>query len=90
MTETLKPCPFCGSKAVGAVDDNYSNYWVQCTDCFAQSDAFFTKEDAVKAWNARAETDCVNSEAWNEALHSLLQAVLDISTLIKEAHNHEQ
>ena len=90
MTEPLKPCPFCGSKAVGMVDDNYSNYWVQCTNCFAQSDAFFTKPDAVRAWNARAETGCVNSEAWDEALRSLVNAVSDISKLIKETHNHDE
>ena len=90
MTEPLKPCPFCGSKAVGMVDDNYSNYWVQCTNCFAQSDAFFTKPDAADAWNARAETGCVNSDAWNDALRSLLQAVSGISKLIKAGYSHDE
>ena len=83
MTETLKPCPFCGSKATEWVDDDYSNYWVQCTNCFAQSDEFFTKSEAVAAWNARAETGSVNSDAWNEALRSLVHAVSDINKLMK-------
>ena len=84
MTEPLKACPFCGSKATECADDNYSNYWVQCTNCFAQSDAFFTKSDAVDAWNTRAEGTNINPAAWDNALRSLLHAVSEISRLMKE------
>ncbi|MBQ6664142.1 MAG: Lar family restriction alleviation protein [Synergistaceae bacterium] len=84
MAEYLKPCPFCGSRAVGLVDDNYSNYWVQCSHCFAQTDAYFNRHDAVDAWNNRAEkTSNINADAWDDALRALIRAVSDISNLVK-------
>ena len=84
MTDNLKPCPFCANRAVRLVDDGYSNYWVQCSNCFAQSDAFLTRYEAVRAWNNRADSTAISSDAWNNALYALVQAISDISKLIKE------
>lgn len=49
--DKLKPCPFCGGKAIYA-GLRGKNYEICCLDC----PAFIvdrTIEDAVKAWNKR-------------------------------------
>ena len=54
----LKPCPFCGNKA-----NTYSNsrgFWgVDCesNECITHTMVvdYNTEEDAVEAWNRRAE-----------------------------------
>ncbi len=54
MTEKLKPCPFCLGKAV--LGSNDKGHWAGCvnSECFVQTRAFYTEEEAVKAWNTRA------------------------------------
>ena len=50
----LKPCPFCGEKAV--VIENYGNYRafeVFC-GCGGRVAYYETKKEAIKAWNRRA------------------------------------
>ena len=61
MTE-LKPCPFCGSDSVGVAETAYGNYlniwfFAICDKCGARSKPFRDGDDAVKAWNRRAEHD---------------------------------
>lgn len=50
----LKPCPFCGHKAV--IDDCGDNrYFVRCSHCSINQDKLYAQKcDAVKAWNRRA------------------------------------
>lgn len=50
----LKPCPFCGKKAVMVIDD-LGQYVVHCTSpfCAASLDFVDTEEDAAKLWNRR-------------------------------------
>jgi Lar family restriction alleviation protein len=52
--EELKKCPFCGGEAkiVG-----YSLFWIVCKECFAETDAFDTKIEAIKAWNRRVNDE---------------------------------
>ena len=59
----LKPCPFCGGNDIdidetdfGRADDPYC-YIVSCKGCHANVyvDSDSTMEDAVAAWNRRAE-----------------------------------
>jgi len=60
----LKPCPFCGSKAIIIKRPNkmwaitcisISCFAWQCTDktCKSCTDGYVKKEDAVEAWNRR-------------------------------------
>jgi hypothetical protein len=71
LTESLKPCPFCGDKA--RIEERQDEslfshdivtwYWVQCsntknvdTDCPAyDGSGSEVKEEVVEAWNRRAE-----------------------------------
>lgn len=56
MTE-LKPCPFCGGKAVLCENTDYA--YVYCKECGSQTDeSHGTAGAAVAAWNTRAERTC--------------------------------
>lgn len=51
--DELKTCPFCGSKA--EIYQHYDSLWtVECVVCFAATWPRKNKEDAVEAWNRRA------------------------------------
>lgn len=52
MTEELKPCPFCGGRALTDYDDDDYPI-VQCQFCSARTDWFEKIEDAIKSWNNR-------------------------------------
>ena len=57
----LKPCPFCGGEAFAvnftyAITEGHWKMWsVDCPKCRCQSGDFVTKEEAIEAWNRRAE-----------------------------------
>ena len=55
----LKPCPFCGSVDVKVHNpyftDNY--YMVQCYGCNCNTALYKTVNQAVEAWNRRAENE---------------------------------
>lgn len=55
MTDTLKPCPFCGGKATCV--EFYGEYHVLCCDCHAAGQDCSTRENAVSAWNTRPIED---------------------------------
>ena len=74
MIEELKPCPFCGGEAEvwnHHYEEKDITLWlVRCKErpyeaeraCYA-SDSFIsfdTKEEAIEAWNTRAERTCKN------------------------------
>lgn len=51
----LKPCPFCGHKAV-VEDCGDNSYFVRCSHCSINQDKLYAQKcDAVKAWNRRAD-----------------------------------
>lgn len=57
----LKPCPFCGGSEITVVFnptegvDMTGMYIVSCDDCGGTSGYRYTQDDAVAAWNGRAE-----------------------------------
>ena len=59
MSEKLKPCPFCGGEAeLGGVIKpilNEHRYQIACNYCGGQTLFFQSVEEAIKAWNTRAE-----------------------------------
>ena len=69
QTNELKPCPFCGSTRVIVDTTILGAYTAECLDCCAIiSHCYPTKEDAIAAWNRRAEKALVaQDEAKNIA-----------------------
>ena len=51
----LKSCPFCGGKANAFICG--SIFGVECESCGTSSDGFDTKQEAVEAWNRRADDE---------------------------------
>ena len=57
MTDTLKPCPFCGMPAVMHNENGIDTlYYVSCSCCAACSNTG-TQEEVTEAWNRRAYED---------------------------------
>jgi len=52
MSEELKPCPFCGSTNLGFL--SLFAWEVQCNLCLAEGPKADTREEAIAAWNRRA------------------------------------
>lgn len=56
MTENLKPCPFCGGRAVmveGKLPKNIGRYSVTCGNCFCATTWTTSKTNAEFDWNRR-------------------------------------
>lgn len=60
--EELEPCPFCGEEAKVAEEGSWTDqsifYSVFCIRCRSQIYWFKTTEEAIEAWNTRAERTC--------------------------------
>ena len=84
MTSELKPCPFCGSDNVFVqcmvyMLEGYKRHYVECYDCGADVGviknpngtfgAFYeTKQQAIDAWNQRAEKSCEQTKRDGECV----------------------
>lgn len=67
----VKPmsCPFCGGEAsvcLGVKMGDEDEYLVQCDDCYALSDQFYSEDAAIGAWNKRTAT---TDEQFARAVH---------------------
>jgi Lar family restriction alleviation protein len=51
--ETLKSCPFCGSKRVEVARTNENACWIECEKCGAEAQHHPTRAGAFKNWNRR-------------------------------------
>ena len=53
--EKLKHCPFCGG--FGGISKNIygTHYCVRCCSCGCSTEYFSYQDEAVEAWNRRAE-----------------------------------
>jgi Lar family restriction alleviation protein len=72
MTDTLKPCPFCGSagkleRKTGSWGYSPGNYWCHCPSCGAKTKGFDDERfDARKGMiNITKEAIAHAIEAWN-------------------------
>jgi len=58
MKDKLKPCPFCGGKAVyefyADEDMDFEWHYVICTNCSIKTQEKKIGRDAIKAWNRRS------------------------------------
>jgi len=56
MNKEMKPCPFCGGKAVLLKTSKYECF-IQCNrKCVEQTRLYKTEGSAIKAWNRRKES----------------------------------
>lgn len=55
MADELKPCPFCGGKAI---PPNERDHHVSCSKCRATSGNWAEYCSAIEAWNTRYERTC--------------------------------
>ena len=74
MKENLKPCPFCGGKAVFRETQD-GRFVIQCDYCRVKSYAWEEEAVACMMWNSRIIPDDLIAERWEEAEKFLLQAV---------------
>jgi len=59
MSETLKPCPFCGGEAFVHMLGNEiaKGYYIACDECGAKTIVFGYEAEAIEEWNRRVATD---------------------------------
>ena len=53
MTKKLKPCPFCGEKAI--ISKSIGLYNIECDGCGCGTGWYLTKKEAIDVWNQRVE-----------------------------------
>ena len=73
MTRELKPCPFCGGegklKVADGILDDFTMFYCYCPNgkCIAGgTDWFKSREEAIEAWNTRAERTCTMHKTLTE------------------------
>ena len=51
----LKPCPFCGDTQLTIINVYGEDYYVHCDTCTTCGPSGETEQEAIEAWNRRAE-----------------------------------
>ncbi|MDZ5448923.1 Lar family restriction alleviation protein [Labrys sedimenti] len=75
MSVELKPCPFCNSDDIHAMET--SVFWYRCEGCLAEGAAELTKYGAITAWNTRAyEPDQARIAELETALRNIAEGNL--------------
>lgn len=59
----FKSCPFCGGDAFMNLEGR--KFWIECRGCAAETGCFKTEDEAIEAWNTRAERECEPTEDWH-------------------------
>lgn len=66
----IRECPFCGSREINMIIPHFyrgengklkSCYAIHCLNCYAQTFSYASKQDAIDAWNRRAEAENDNT-----------------------------
>lgn len=93
--DKLKPCPFCGGKAVMISEPiAHDRFLVACKNrgdmckCEPCTNWFATREEAAEAWNRRVNDASVRHGAWY-LLDDCANAGLYCSACSKRVHREE-
>ncbi len=69
----LKPCPFCGGKAIIRHNEDFNTYYPECETgadclgcCFDEA-SFPTEQETLEAWNTRPQNDGLCEEGYDLA-----------------------
>lgn len=58
MSAEVKKCPFCkGQPTPWVMENSFGNRYVNCETCNAQGPACDSDEQAITAWNRRAQPE---------------------------------
>lgn len=71
MSDKLKPCPFCGGQGDYYYIMTMRKHWIGCHNCNCATDGYDTEEEAIEAWNTRAELTFPDEV--QEAQHNLCE-----------------
>lgn len=58
VSKKLKPCPFCGGKAIA--NPHYKTTFLGCSKCLACADYGDTLEEAAENWNKRTSSEWIS------------------------------
>jgi Lar family restriction alleviation protein len=68
--EELKRCPFCGGEAETRCSVAYAGYvydgYVECLECGSRTPIYYTKAEAIAAWNRRVTQNIGEDECWGQ------------------------
>lgn len=59
--DKLMPCPFCGEENIFVgidcrlMDGDSKQYSVRCSNCYIGTIPYYDRNEAIKAWNRRAD-----------------------------------
>lgn len=86
MTNTLKPCHWCGGRSVLQWSGlNEPEWWVDCDECTSRGPAVATSDEAMRLWNTRPRETELDAELVH--LRSLLKQSLDaVNDAFLQAH----
>ncbi len=71
MNIELKPCPFCGGEAILA-ETTGDEVLVECCNCYAHTGIYAYEQEAIEAWNSRAQPEFTPDEL--DAIRKALEA----------------
>lgn len=88
----LKPCPFCGSSGVIALE-YYDGFCIMCSNCEIQTSREFSKTLVIEKWNTRHEP-IGNSDELPEWLEDAIVNQIDVydtvlSIQLAEVHERD-
>ena len=70
----MKRCPFCGGEPYYYAPGPAEHH-IQCVQCHAETDGWIEKEQAIEAWNTRAERTCKPEEVYLDDYSDLTATV---------------
>ncbi len=84
--EPLKPCPFCGGKAMGGgpyIHAKPPTYYADCDECPASLGGCETMDELAIAWNRRAEAPALERIVCDLCGHDMMPGRVCVSCVLR-------